>query len=277
MRKSSQSLNMGYDLMIAIVLAAGFGHRMLPLTKEIPKCMISFINKPLIQYQIDTFLSLGITDIFIITGYRRNKINAHQIKTIHNPNYQSTNMVYSLFLAQKQLKKCINKQDVIVSYGDILFQKNTLEKLIFNTHGDIQICIDRNFLPYWCERFDDPLSDLETLKLDSSDQIIEIGNKPSSLDEIQGQYIGLFKISKSSIKRVIEIYDKLKSNATNTIQELNQMYMTTFLNTLIGYKMQLMPVVISNGWLEFDTPHDYHTYVEWHKKGYLNQYYDPAC
>ena len=50
------------------------------------------------------------------------------------------------------------------------------------------------------KRFDDPLSDAETFRLNSSSEIIEIGNKPSSIEEIEGQYMGLMSFSRKALK-----------------------------------------------------------------------------
>lgn len=55
----------------------------------------------------------------------------------------------------------------------------------------------------------DPLKDAETMKLDDSCNILELGKKPKSYGEIDGQYIGLFKISKSIVERVRSFYNEL--------------------------------------------------------------------
>ena len=61
----------------ALIAAAGFGTRMLPQTKAIPKEMLPIINKPVIQYVVEELISVGIEDIIIVTGYHKRAIEDH--------------------------------------------------------------------------------------------------------------------------------------------------------------------------------------------------------
>ena len=87
--------------MRSIILAAGRGSRFRNFTKDLPKCMIKFNGKPLLEYQIETLKNLNITDINLICGYKSNKIFYKNLNKIKNPNFLCTNMVYSLFCSEK--------------------------------------------------------------------------------------------------------------------------------------------------------------------------------
>ena len=104
--------------MNAIILAAGKGERLRPLTENKPKCLVSLFGKTLLEWQIETFHNQGIDDITIVTGYKSDLIKYPEIKKIQNKNYDSTNMVETLFCAKDELK-----ESTIVSYGDILFNE----------------------------------------------------------------------------------------------------------------------------------------------------------
>ena len=104
--------------MKSIILAAGEGKRLRPLTENIPKCMIKLFGKSLLEWQIDTLRSCNITDISVVTGYCSDVINIPNITYFRNEKYDSTNMVETLFCAKKKLFN-----SVIVSYGDIIYEK----------------------------------------------------------------------------------------------------------------------------------------------------------
>ena len=109
--------------MKAIILAAGQGTRLRPLTNDRPKCMVKFNDKPIINYIIETMHSVGISNIHIVTGYKSEILKAHLANekgiTFHlNKEYDTTNMLYSLWCAKDELN-----DDVIISYSDIIYLK----------------------------------------------------------------------------------------------------------------------------------------------------------
>ena len=73
--------------MNVIILAAGQGERLRPLTKNIPKCMVDFFGKSILERQIDIFQKLGIDDISVVTGYCEQKINVKNITKLKNKNF----------------------------------------------------------------------------------------------------------------------------------------------------------------------------------------------
>ena len=85
--------------MNAIILAAGEGKRLRPLTLTKPKCMVELFGRPLIEQQLSVFRSCGINDITIVTGYKSELINFPNINYIKNKNFGITNMIESLFCA----------------------------------------------------------------------------------------------------------------------------------------------------------------------------------
>ena len=86
-----------------IILAAGQGERLRPLTENIPKCMVNFLGKSILERQIDIFQNLGINDISVVAGYCADKVNLDNITKFENKNFMTTNMVESLFTAEEKL------------------------------------------------------------------------------------------------------------------------------------------------------------------------------
>ena len=81
-----------------------------------------------------------------------------------------------------------------------------------------------------------------------------LGHK--SLDEIQGQYIGMIKIRKDFVKSFIDYYLKLDRNILYDGKDFNNMYMTSFLQKITDELTPLKPIFINNGWIEVDEPSD---------------------
>ena len=115
--------------MNTVILAAGKGNRLKPLTNKIPKCLVKIQNKSLLAWQLDSLTSAGISNIHLITGYKKNKIinlNDNRIKKIYfNENYHSTNMVKSLLVASN-----LFLDNLLIVYSDIIYSKEIILKLI---------------------------------------------------------------------------------------------------------------------------------------------------
>lgn len=260
--------------MKAIILAAGVGSRLNPITKSKPKCMVELFGKSLIQHQIDAFRSCGIDEIIIVRGYKSEMINFDGIKYYENPNYNTTNMVETLFCAKNELN-----DSVIVSYGDIIFEKQVLESLLKSNSG-ISIIVDKNWKNLWHRRFTDPLNDAESLVLDSLGRIQELGQKVSSYEKICGQYIGLMKFQGNDLDFIKSFYEnskKLSENGKNPLNEkipFVKSYMTDFLNSLIKQKKQIDSVQITGGWLELDSLSDLNLYEKLYETKKLSEFFN---
>ncbi len=258
----------------AIILAAGQGKRLAPLTEHKPKCLVNLFGKTILDWQISVFKKCVITDISIVTGYHSELIDLPGLEFFQNKKFETTNMVESLFCASEKLN-----ESTIVSYGDIIFEKKVLDKLI-QSKEDFSVVVDKNWKRYWEMRFDNPLDDAESLKIDTDGNITSIGQKTQKIDEIEGQYIGLMKFQDSGLEKIKGFYEKIKSQSTNNSNPLNplvsfqQLFMTDFLQGLINDGCKLRSIEIENGWLELDTIDDYDKYVKLYSKNKLSEFID---
>ena len=112
------------------------------------------------------------------------------------------------------------------------------------------------FFSYWQARNENPLDDAESLKLDSGGDIIEIGKKPKSVNEIDAQYMGLMKFSQKGINQVKKIFHNALEVGYLLGKPIETAYMTDLLQATIneGYSVHSVPV--SGGWIEIDTVED---------------------
>ena len=96
--------------MKAVILAAGQGTRLKRYTENLPKGMLSFLGKTLIERQIELYRACGINDIIIVCGYAKDKISYKGVKYYTNEEYKDTNMVVSLLAAKEEFD-----DDIIIS------------------------------------------------------------------------------------------------------------------------------------------------------------------
>ena len=224
------------QLTTAIILAAGKGTRLRPLTEKKPKCLVPLLGEPILYQQLRTLRSTGVNNIHIVGGYLANQLDIKDTILHYNSNYDTTNMVSTLFCANSALD---GSSDVVIAYGDIVYEQSVLQSLL-DSDAPITLAVDLSWLDYWKERMDDPLNDAETLKLSDSNKIIEIGKKPSSYDDIDAQYIGLIKIRKDYVEHISEEWRNMDRSALYDGQNYYNMYMTSFLQYLIdqGYDVR---------------------------------------
>ena len=254
----------------ALILAAGQGTRLRPLTNDSPKCLVNLAGRSLLSRQVETLNMCGITDIHIATGYLSSKIEKLGFPCTINKNYASTNMVESLFSCRDFLMGT-NGEDLIISYGDIVYEPRNLQSVL-TVKDKITFMADRAWGKLWSLRFDEPMSDAETLVLDSEGFVRELGQPADSLHQIEGQYTGLIKLAASHIEFVLDAYDCLKRGRFESLPYSENMYLTDFLQYLISRGSKIRPTWIDSGWLEVDSISDLSLYETLHESDDLDQY-----
>ena len=247
-----------------ILLVAGEGKRLRPYTLDRPKCMVEIGSVSLIDRQLAILKAEGLADIVMIGGYKADMLKREGIKLKINSRYYETNMVWTLFSAEEELEG-----DVIVSYGDIVYSSEILQALL-KSNADIAITIDKEWESYWRARNEDPLDDAETLKLREDGTIFEIGKKPKSLDEIEGQYMGLIKLTAKGVNQLIEIFHNSKHNEDILGKKVESAYMTDLLQAVINSNYPVTAVPVYGNWVEVDTVSDLKSHVTLSKIKRLN-------
>lgn len=257
--------------MKAIILAAGQGTRLKKYTKDLPKGMLSFMGKTIIERQIDMFRKNGITDIIIIKGFAGDKIQYDGVTYYTNEEYASTNMVESFLTAKAEFD-----DDVIVSYSDIVFDSSLLSGML-EANGDFVVAVDENWEAYWKARYGRTDFDIESLTIDANDNIVSLGNEQPRLDQIDARYIGLLKFSRAGLQRIISIMDRdyetyLHKPWKQSGKTIRQAYMTDLIQALIDEGCSIKAQKFVNGWLEFDTNEDYELACEWVETQFVQQF-----
>lgn len=242
----------------AIILAAGRGSRMGGLTEAQPKCCTPFAGQRLIDWQLAALRSAGMHHVTIIGGYRAESLRDEADALIINTDWALTNMVASLRCAAEVLAK----HAVIVSYSDIVYRSAHLRSLSACS-ADIAISYDRDWLALWRERFSDPLSDAETF-LQQDGWLRKIGQGASTLSQIQGQYMGLLRITP---RGWAHIEHWLSRQSAERIAKLD---MTSLLSALLAEGAHIGCVAVHGGWCEVDSDSDLQAYEAALQQAHLN-------
>ncbi len=256
--------------MKTIILAAGQGTRLRPLTDDRPKCMVEVNGMSIIRRQLEVMKECGIKeeDITVIGGYKvdvlRKELVDTQVTVIKNEQFETTNMVCSLMCAREIMEK---EQDILISYGDIMYSAEVLRKVL-DSQTDASVIVDDGWESYWRRRNDNPLDDAETLMFDQDDYLLEIGQKTDDIKKVMSQYIGLMRFRNAGLKAVLDTATEAQKRSDNgielwrTTRNYAKMYMTDLLQGMIDEKYKLKAVHINRGWYEVDDVEDLHLVEE---------------
>lgn len=183
--------------MKAIILAAGASKRLKPLTDGIPKCLIRIGKKPILAYQLDAVDAAGIKEAVIVVGYLKHMIQEHvgnsyrnisSITYIENPDYDTTNTIYSLYLAGDAFRG----HDFIYFNADVLMHADIVLGLVRHEGGNV-LAVDY----VSCGE--------EEVKFvtNTDNRIIKLG-KYISNEEAEGEFIGVAKFGQGITEPFID-------------------------------------------------------------------------
>lgn len=174
--------------MRAIILAAGRGRRLRSLTNDKPKCLIEVGGRSILEWQFKNLIENGIKEIIVVAGYlieqvekicRKYDNSDVNIRLVNNVNYNSTNNMYSLFLAQTEVNS-----DFILTNGDVVFDSDIIAGILNSSHKNI-IAVDiGNY-------------DKESMKVVAKEGLIKDISKKISKANALGTSIDIYRFSKA--------------------------------------------------------------------------------
>ena len=239
----------------ALIIAAGLGSRLKKHTENLPKCMLDFGGKTLLQRQLDSYKKNGIKDISLIRGYKKEKINYKGIKYFENTDYKNNNILNSIFYAEKVING-----NIIISYSDILFDSSVVERTLSSDH-DISVIVDIDWRGYYVGRKDHPISEAENVIFNSNNEVEKIGKINTGNEEVHGEFIGMVKLSNRGTEIFKEHFHRLKKIYWNKpfqrAKTFQKAYLTDFIQELVDIGIKVHCVIIESGWEEIDTVEDY--------------------
>lgn len=230
----------------AIFLAASRGNELKELTENKPKALIDINGKPLIEQSIENFYAHDIKDLAIVRGYKKEAFKFPNIKYFDNDNFETTGELASLNLAKNQIE-----DNTIISYGDILYRKYILSRLL-EEKGDITLVVDSNVKDrsanykgdfVTCSRASSNGFDSEEVELKSI-QFSTLENAKN----VQGEWIGLLKtnaVGSELLKKTI--------NEMTDLPNFGSLKLPDLLNKLLEKKAKINVMYINGHWMDVDS------------------------
>ena len=186
--------------MKAIVLCAGKGGRLRPLTDDRPKCLLAFGTRTILDCCLDHLSAAGIRDVVLVVGYHKELVEqsyrdraGQTITFVPNDDFAITNTAYSLHLALAGMD-----DDFVLINGDVLFNQGILADLIAHPEPNCVVVDDAIALDY------------EEIKVIASGGRVERISKQLDPRRSLGEAIGLYKVGRSIIPDLEAVYAELE-------------------------------------------------------------------
>jgi L-glutamine-phosphate cytidylyltransferase len=228
-----------------VILAAGRGSRLGQLTADRPKCLVPLAGRPLLAWQRAALATAGVDELAVVVGYRAESLVGGELPTFPAPRWAHTEMVGSLLAASSWL----DTEPCVVSYGDIVYTATTVRRLAA-APGNLAITYDPGWARLWGKRFADPCADAETFRLAEDGALAEIGARPRTVAEVEGQYMGLLRFTPVAWQATRAFLAGLAPG------QVDRLDMTSLLRALIGTGERIETVPCREGWGEVDSVSD---------------------
>lgn len=227
--------------MKAVILAAGLGSRLRPITNEVPKCMVPVNGIRIIDKQIDNLLINGVEDIYVVDGYKA-EILANHLKEVYpnvhivsNPRYAETNNMYSLFLTAQYAKG----EEFLLMNSDVYYDASIIKGMLEGDNQSKIACDRSGYLE-------------ESMKITLGDGKINHISKKITEEEHYAVSIDVYRVSPEDSKILFEeIEDTIigrKDENSWTEVALDNIFKDT----------NFQPYVIGGRWFEIDNHDDLH-------------------
>ncbi|MDD5085399.1 MAG: isocitrate lyase/phosphoenolpyruvate mutase family protein [Candidatus Omnitrophica bacterium] len=249
----------------AVILAAGYNKNessLVSLLRDAPLAMLDINGKSLLERNVATLRSVGVSDIYVVAGYQEDKIRVDGIKKIVNRDYASKHILHSLMTAEEALKG-----KVIVSYVDILFDHNLADRLL-KCDDDIVLVVDSSFKKTKMrnKKLDlvaaetHPADGFRSLDTKKKNHLKRVG-KGISEKEADFEYIGVslfsakgIKLFKDTCRAAMEQY---RSKRFHEAADIERASFTDLIQELVEQGAKINLLEVTSGWMEIQTFEDY--------------------
>jgi choline kinase len=226
--------------MRGIILTAGRGDRLRPITGNRPKCLATVGDCTILERQLRSLRGCGISRIAVITGYRSDdvrRMSGPSVEFVHNPRYEVTNSLYSLWLARDLLR-----EGFVVLNCDVVFHRQLLSDLLTARYEDALLVAFRGR--------DQQYSDEEMKLRVRHGRVTEI-SKTLRDGDADGESIGIAKFGVTGAGLLVDEMDRLV--AAGAIRDWAPAAFAGFC------RQRPLHVVDHRGfpWIEIDSPNDY--------------------
>ena len=234
--------------MKAIILSAGQGSRLLPLTESNPKCLLDIGGgQSVLRYQIAALEAAGVKEVIVVTGFHAPLVNAdivsHQgsatVRTLYNPFYKVADNLGSVWLALRDISK--GDAAFMIVNGDTMFTPTVAKQLLAEAHGPITLAVSQK------PRYD--ADDMKVIR--DGSRLLHVG-KSLAVAEVNGESIGMMCFRGAGIDAFRRMVDETISSPEGT----NVWYLSVINRLASQIEIQTAEVPPEQ-WCEIDFPVDY--------------------
>ena len=247
----------------AILIAAGRGKRLGNHTDEIPKCMVSVGDRPILGWVWKALASAGVDELIVIRGYKGDVLETFvrglvpKVTFVDNHEWQTNNVLLSMACARKFLD-----QPTYLTYSDIIFTPAVAQAAAAST-AEIGLVIDRQFRTIYEGRTEHPLEEGEVADLMPDGSVARVGKRALPPADAIGEYIGLARLGERGVATVHNTLDQLirqfagrEHDPFMRAASFRNAYQTDLWQTLIDSGLRVDPILIDGQWREIDTAQD---------------------
>lgn len=243
--------------MKAIIIGAGRGRRMMPLTADRPKCLLEVAGRRVLDATLAALRAAGVDRFVFVGGYRLDRVRAAypSLRFYENPAWERTNILASLCCAAPEMD-----EEAVITYSDILFRPSAARRLARSRAG-AAVVVDQGWRARYVGRTEHPISEAEKVVLQGG-AVARIG-KGLPAEEAHGEFLGLARFDAATLRAVRDRYEELRATRParpfHEAATLDRAYLTDMLQELIDGGLRVEPVLIDGGWHELDTVQDLET------------------
>lgn len=240
---------------IAIIIGAGRGRRLMPLTEDTPKCYAEIGGRRILDWIRDSLHEAGIHRIAFVGGYLMDRIRADYQDFIFYENRQwpDNNILASLFHAEPEMHG-----PFLCSYADILYKPSVVQRALESPH-DITLVVDTAWRDRYSRRLKHPEQDAEKL-LAQGPRVARIERSIPS-EQAHGEYIGVARFSAEGAATLRGHYHRARQEYNGRpyreAPSFQKAYLIHLYQDMIERGVPIHKVDTAGDYMEIDTTEDY--------------------
>jgi choline kinase len=240
--------------MKAILIAAGRGRRLMPLTEGAPKCYAEIGGRRILDWCLDALTSAGLDPVVFVGGYRIEHVQQDypHLQFRHNADWEHNNILASLLHAEGDMA-----DGFVSSYSDILYTPDAVQRLVVSP-ADIALLVDTEWRRRYAPRTEHPESDGEKVRLEG-DRVVEI-RRTIAPAEAPAEFTGVAKFSPAGARALVEHYHRAQRDhraAPVGGLPFAKWYMIDLLQAMVEAGVDMRAVPTPGHYFEIDTTQDY--------------------
>jgi L-glutamine-phosphate cytidylyltransferase len=241
--------------MRAIIIGAGRGRRLMPMTQDTPKCYAEIDGRRLLDWALEAFRGAGISDVCFIGGYQIEKVQRDypQLTFRHNRDWERNNILLSLMHAEDLMD-----QGFVCCYSDILFTSDVVRRVVEDSH-DIALSVDTRWLERYGERTQHPPTDAE--KVTVRGDLVTRVHRGIATEEAYGEYTGIAKFTPGGAATLREQFQRAQRGYSGKpfreADVFERAYLILLFQEMIEAGVAMSHADTPGNYMEVDTQEDF--------------------